>query len=70
MKEQLENRAAERIREVCRYVEQHYEEPLTIAQLSSLASMSRFHFARSFRAVTGVTPREYVNGVRLRAFKQ
>ena len=70
MEERLENSAAERIREVCRYIERHSDEPLTIAQLASLAAMSRFHFARSFRSVTGVTPREYVNGARTRALKQ
>jgi AraC family transcriptional regulator of adaptative response/methylated-DNA-[protein]-cysteine methyltransferase len=70
MEERLENSAAERIREVCRYIERHSDEPLTIAQLASLAAMSRFHFARSFRSVTGVTPREYVNGARTHALKQ
>lgn len=69
MEKRLESTAAERIREVCRYIETHSDEPLTIAQLASLASMSRFHFARSFRSVTGVTPREYVNGARVRALK-
>ena len=54
----------ERIREVCRYIERHFEEPLTIEQLASMASMSRFHFARSFRTITGVTPKEYLKLVR------
>lgn len=70
MEERLENLAASRIREVCRHIERHSDEPLTIAQLASLAGMSRFHFARSFRSVTGVTPREYVNGARTHALKQ
>jgi AraC family transcriptional regulator of adaptative response/methylated-DNA-[protein]-cysteine methyltransferase len=70
MEKRLENTAAERIREVCRYIERHSDEPLTIAQLASLAAMSRFYFARSFRSVTGVTPREYVNGVRTRVLKE
>ena len=70
MEKTLETPAAERIREVCRYIERHYEESLTIAQLASRAAMSRFHFARSFRAVTGVTPRDYVNGVRTQALKR
>lgn len=70
MEKQLEKKTAERIREVCRYIERHSEETLTIDQLASLAAMSRFHFARSFRSVTGVTPREYVNGARVRALKQ
>jgi AraC family transcriptional regulator of adaptative response/methylated-DNA-[protein]-cysteine methyltransferase len=70
MEKQLEKSAAERIRKVCRYIELHPEEPLTVGQLASLASMSRFHFARSFRSVTGVTPREYVNGARVQTLKQ
>jgi AraC family transcriptional regulator, regulatory protein of adaptative response / methylated-DNA-[protein]-cysteine methyltransferase len=59
----------DRIREVCRHIEGHPEEPLTLERLASMASMSRFHFARSFRSITGVTPKEYVNGARTQAFK-
>lgn len=70
MEERLENSATERIRRVCRHIERHSDEPLTIAELASLAGMSRFYFARSFRSVTGVTPREYVNGARTDALKQ
>jgi AraC family transcriptional regulator of adaptative response/methylated-DNA-[protein]-cysteine methyltransferase len=64
------NKAAERVRAVCGYIERHSDEPLTIARLASLAGMSRFYFARSFRSITGVTPGEYVNGARTRALKQ
>jgi AraC family transcriptional regulator, regulatory protein of adaptative response / methylated-DNA-[protein]-cysteine methyltransferase len=70
MKESLKVSVAEPIREVCRYIERHADEPLTIEQLATLASMSRFHFARSFRSVTGVTPKEYVAAARVRALKQ
>jgi AraC family transcriptional regulator, regulatory protein of adaptative response / methylated-DNA-[protein]-cysteine methyltransferase len=69
MKERLDKSIAARILDVCRYIESHPEESLTIARLASRASMSRFHFARSFRSVTGVTPKEYVNGARVRALK-
>jgi AraC family transcriptional regulator, regulatory protein of adaptative response / methylated-DNA-[protein]-cysteine methyltransferase len=70
MDESLNDTAAKRIREVCRYIERHSDEALSLAQLASLASMSRFHFARSFRSITGVTPKEYVAAARLRALKQ
>jgi AraC family transcriptional regulator, regulatory protein of adaptative response / methylated-DNA-[protein]-cysteine methyltransferase len=70
MEDRLIDSATERIREVCRYIDHHADEPLTIARLASLASLSRFHFARSFRTVTGVTPKEYVNAARVRALKQ
>jgi AraC family transcriptional regulator of adaptative response/methylated-DNA-[protein]-cysteine methyltransferase len=70
MKEQPRHSAAEQIRKVCRYIERHVEDQLTIGELAALASMSRFHFARSFRAVTGVTAKEYVSGVGVRALKE
>lgn len=69
MEKTLSNSSAERIRKVCRYIERHHDEPLTIAKLAGLASMSHFHFARSFRSITGVTPKEYIDGVRVRTLK-
>jgi AraC family transcriptional regulator of adaptative response/methylated-DNA-[protein]-cysteine methyltransferase len=70
MKEHDRDSAGERVHAVCRYIEEHLDDPLTIGELASRASMSRFHFARSFRRVTGVTPKEYVSGARTRALKQ
>jgi len=39
-------------------------EPLTIDELAAAAGLSRFHFARQFKAATGHPPHEYL--VRLR----
>lgn len=70
MQERLPDTAEQRIRQVCRYIEGHSEQTLSIAQLAALAKMSRFHFARTFRSVTGVTPKEYVTALRVRALKR
>lgn len=59
----------ERIREVCRYIEAHCDENLTLGLLASRAAMSRFHFARSFKAVVGVTPKRYLAEKRVQRLK-
>jgi AraC family transcriptional regulator of adaptative response/methylated-DNA-[protein]-cysteine methyltransferase len=59
----------ERIQTICRYIEDHSDETLRLADLAGRASMSRFHFARAFKAVVGVTPQQYVAQARMRNFK-
>ena len=64
------NLNADLIRDVCRYVEDHSDEALTLAELATLAAMSRFHFARTFKLVVGVTPKQYLATIRLRKLKE
>jgi AraC family transcriptional regulator of adaptative response/methylated-DNA-[protein]-cysteine methyltransferase len=64
------NPNADIIRDLCRYVDDHSDEALTLAELAGRASMSRFHFARTFKRVVGVTPKQYVVMVRARKLKE
>jgi AraC family transcriptional regulator len=43
-----------------RHIARNLDTPLTLDGLSSLLGRSRFHFARLFKASTGVTPHQYV----------
>src|SRR5262249_40577467 len=61
---------AERIREVCRYIESHSDEELRLTDLAAMANLSPFHFQRSFKAIAGVTPRQYVEASRLKKLKR
>src|ERR1700724_1936079 len=47
----------------CRLIEDA-EEPRSLDALAQSAGMSRFHFHRVFKAVTGVTPKAYAAGHR------
>ena len=56
-----------RVIDAVRYIDANFTAPCTLDALSSIAGMSRFRFARRFRAVIGETPNQYVIGRRLSA---
>lgn len=61
--------AAARMEEICRYIEAHSDEALSLDLLARRAGMSRFHFQRTFKAVIGVTPKQYHDAHRVRHLK-
>jgi len=58
------------IKSVCRYIERHLDEPITLAQMSAEFRLSPFHLQRTFKALLGITPKEYANSCRMRGFRQ
>src|SRR5881394_10006 len=58
------------VKAVCRYIEQHLDEPITLAQLGEQFGQSPFHLQRTFKAALGITPKEYANSCRMRGFRQ
>lgn len=59
----------ERVRELCRYIDSHAGEPLPLRDLARRAGLSPFHLQRSFKAISGVTPKQYLEAARVRALK-
>jgi AraC family transcriptional regulator len=55
------------IARILRELESHVEQPHTLAGLAHSAGLSRYHFLRTFRSVTGVTPHQWLLRARLRA---
>ena len=50
---------------VAEFIDASLAEPLGIEALAAAASLSPFHFARSFRRATGLTPHAYVTARRM-----
>ena len=44
-----------------------FDQPLGLDELARTAGLSRFHYVRVFRALTGETPHQHLIGLRLRA---
>ena len=59
-----------RLRAVVDYIEAHLDAGLTLEQLAEVARVSPFHFARQFKAATGLPPYQYVITRRVDRAKQ
>jgi AraC family transcriptional regulator len=60
---------ARRLKRVLSYIEANLTRDITIDQLSSVASLSRFHFSRMFKAATGRSPSGFIGMQRLELAK-
>lgn len=57
------------VQSVCRYIEAHSEEALTLALLGEQVHVSPYHLQRIFKHVVGVTPRQYIQTQRIAHLK-
>jgi AraC family transcriptional regulator of adaptative response/methylated-DNA-[protein]-cysteine methyltransferase len=63
------NAESDGVKAICRFIEQHLDEPLTLERLGREFQQSPFHLQRRFKAVLGITPREYADSRRMEALK-
>jgi AraC family transcriptional regulator len=59
-----------RLRAVVEYIEEHLGAGQTMEQLAAVARLSPFHFARQFKAATGLPPHQYVIARRVERAKE
>lgn len=59
----------EAVERVVAYLYDQYDQPISLADMADVAFLSRFHFARTFREVTGVSPGRFLSAVRLHRAK-
>jgi len=63
------NPNAELVQKVCRFMDAHPDQPATLEVLSRAIGLSPFHLQRTFKALTGITPRAYADSRRLQVLK-
>ncbi len=59
------NKRIDKLKPVIKYVELHYSEQMTVAEMASLAGFSESHFMRFFKETFGVSFVTYLNDYRL-----
>ena len=59
-----------RLRAVLEYIEEHLDASPALDQMAAVARLSPYHFARQFKAATGLPPHEYVIVRRVERAKQ
>jgi AraC-like DNA-binding protein len=61
----LANSSLTHIARAIRWIREHYNEPLLVADLAALSGMSASSFHRHFRAATSMTPIQFAKQIRL-----
>lgn len=56
----------DRIQDVCRYICNYYNHPISLNQMAKIAYMSPTYFSKKFKRVTGIGFNEYLNNVRIK----
>lgn len=56
----------DRIQDVCHYICNYYNEPITLEQMARIAFMSPTYFSKKFKRVTGFGFKEYLNNIRIK----
>lgn len=61
---------AHKLRRVSEFIDANLESDLTLTELAQAAELSPYHFARSFKQTTGVTPIQFLMQRRIETAKQ
>jgi AraC family transcriptional regulator, regulatory protein of adaptative response / methylated-DNA-[protein]-cysteine methyltransferase len=64
------NPQTEMVKQICRYIEQHLDEPVTLERLGAAFGQSPFHLQKTFKKTLGITPRAYADSCRMGLLKR
>jgi AraC family transcriptional regulator, regulatory protein of adaptative response / methylated-DNA-[protein]-cysteine methyltransferase len=60
----------DKVRAICRAIDEHPDETMTLANLAARLGGSPYHLQRTFKRVMGITPRQYADARRLARLKK
>jgi AraC-like DNA-binding protein len=58
------------IKKALQFIDKNFHHPLSLEQVARESGMSKYHFARTFKAVTGMTFKTYHNKKRIEVAKE
>ncbi|TKJ35560.1 hypothetical protein CEE39_00770 [bacterium (candidate division B38) B3_B38] len=58
------------LKDVYKYIENNYTRKLYLGEIAKRACLSKHHFCRVFKTLTGQTVMEYVNNIRIEKAKE
>src|SRR5215469_4538128 len=64
------NPQADSVKSICRFIEQHLDEPITLERLGDEFGISPFHLQKTFKKALGITPKAYADSCRMKLLKQ
>ena len=59
------NKAWHSVARALQHMNRYFDSDLTLVEYAAMCCMSKYHFLRTFKQVTGVTPMEYRNRIRI-----
>jgi AraC family transcriptional regulator of adaptative response/methylated-DNA-[protein]-cysteine methyltransferase len=69
-KSAIRNPQTDAVKRICRYIEQHLDEAVTLERLGAAFNLSPFYLQRTFKKALGITPRAYADSCRMRLLKR
>jgi AraC-like DNA-binding protein len=70
VKNQYNKKAQERLRLLYRFIDEHYQRRIEIAEVASLCNMTEAAFCRSFKQMTRLTFTDFLNHYRINQAKR